>query len=370
MSQIYIRRIATMAAYRTSQCSPFTQAVVNCMRQLYPESLADKSFDNTGLLLEAPWNPANRLNNSVLLTIDLTRAVADEAIKRRDSVIVAYHPIIFRGIKSLTLNDPQQDSLLRLAREGISVYSPHTAVDAVPGGMADWLCDIVTGNIGSQSIPLQRGLEAQEQPPPLPPRHSQPEQISESPVLPHTRTVLYPNPSPPAEFENAGMGRLVTFLTPQPLSTIINRIAQASGTPNSFSVAVPQGRTIEDVAVRTVATCPGSGSSILIKGGMPAADLLLTGELSHHDALTAIERGSAVITLFHSNSERGYLKNVMQQRLSEALKIEWTKIREEMAESLDAGSREMEYILENGDAVVEVSERDRDPYVIINASTA
>jgi putative NIF3 family GTP cyclohydrolase 1 type 2 len=60
------------------------------MKKLYPESLADKSFDNTGLLLEAPFHPARRQKNSVLLTIDLTKAVADEAIKRKDSVVVAY----------------------------------------------------------------------------------------------------------------------------------------------------------------------------------------------------------------------------------------------------------------------------------------
>jgi putative NIF3 family GTP cyclohydrolase 1 type 2 len=79
--------------------------------------------------------------NSVLLTIDLTKAVADEAIERSDSVIIAYRmylsfsmwkgtdesesidPIIFRGLKSLTLDNSQQQSLLRLAAEGISVCS-------------------------------------------------------------------------------------------------------------------------------------------------------------------------------------------------------------------------------------------------------
>ncbi|QIW98882.1 hypothetical protein AMS68_004400 [Peltaster fructicola] len=100
--------------------APFTQAVVAAMRKLYPEALADKSFDNTGLLLEAPYNKERQQQNSVLLTIDLTKAVADEAIKRRDSCIVAYHPIIFRGLKSLTLQNTQQQSLLRLAAEGIS----------------------------------------------------------------------------------------------------------------------------------------------------------------------------------------------------------------------------------------------------------
>jgi hypothetical protein len=78
--------------------------------------LADKSFDNTGcelsphilntlisnfganylltVLLEAPFDPSRRQKNSVLLAIDLTTAVADEAIKRRDSAIVAYRKSI------------------------------------------------------------------------------------------------------------------------------------------------------------------------------------------------------------------------------------------------------------------------------------
>jgi len=44
----------------------------------------------------------------------------------------------------MTLGNTQQSSLLRLAQEGISVYSPHTAVDAAVGGLNDWLADIVT----------------------------------------------------------------------------------------------------------------------------------------------------------------------------------------------------------------------------------
>lgn len=78
------------------------------------------------MLLESPFDPKRRQNNSVLLTVDLTTSVADEAIRRRDSVIVAYHPIIFRGLKSITMKDTQQQSLLRLAAAGISVYSSRT----------------------------------------------------------------------------------------------------------------------------------------------------------------------------------------------------------------------------------------------------
>ena len=60
----------------------------------YPEELADQSFDNTGLLLEAPFDPIRRQMNSVLLTIDLTKAVADEAIERKDCVVVSYRTLI------------------------------------------------------------------------------------------------------------------------------------------------------------------------------------------------------------------------------------------------------------------------------------
>ena len=115
------------SSYTTDKASPFTCAVVSAMRKLYPEELADKSFDNTGLLLEAPFDPIRRQMNSVLLTVDLTKAVADEAIDRKDCVVVAYHPIIFKGLKSLTLADTQQQSLLRLALEGISVHTRQKA---------------------------------------------------------------------------------------------------------------------------------------------------------------------------------------------------------------------------------------------------
>lgn len=118
------------------------------------------------VLLEAPHRK-DHLKNSVLLTVDLTKGVADEAIRRKDSVVIAYRkssfpiqprsllkplldPIIFRSLKAITLANTQQQSLLRLAQEGISVYCPHTAVDAAPGGLNDWLADIVTGRVNNQ----------------------------------------------------------------------------------------------------------------------------------------------------------------------------------------------------------------------------
>ena len=75
----------------------------------------------------------------------LTPPVAAEAIKSQASLVIAYHPTIFRPLSSLTLSNPLQRSLLQLAQAGISVYSPHTALDSVYGGINDWLAEAFAG---------------------------------------------------------------------------------------------------------------------------------------------------------------------------------------------------------------------------------
>lgn len=424
------------------------------MRNLYPEALADKSFDNTGLLLEAPISPNSpRKANSVLLTIDLTKAVAEEAILENHSVVVAYHPIIFRGLKSITMGDSQQQSLLRLASHGISVYCPHTAVDIVPDGMADWLCDIVAGKVepapepqaftahsekdkpsypppsdpasevdvttSEEDEPLNPGEEPtnniadpftessvtprskqkQKRPaavhrtyskPAYPSRNRDsesspqrsPSPIQSSPtttfhhsIVSHKRDVITPSPSAAIDSansarqissnhytsQNTGSGRLLTFDTPQPLSSLITRIAHATGTPKGFPVAIPQSQHLESIKIRTVGICPGSGSSVISKSRTPP-DLVFTGELSHHEALAVIERGGCVISLFHSNSERGYLDAVMRDRLEQELQKRWAEEREKSEEDQDESVKE---ILADESVSVLVSGRDRDPFGIV-----
>ncbi|KAJ5606492.1 hypothetical protein N7510_009273 [Penicillium lagena] len=361
-----------------ASCSPFTKAVVSSMRKLYPESLADKSFDNTGLLLEAPFDPSRRQRNSVLLTIDLTTAVADEAIRRRDSAVVAYHPIIFRGLKAITLENTQQQSLLRLAQYGISVYSPHTAVDTVPGGMADWLCDIVTGSFSTTKPPpthsqVEAGLFYAEPVYPEPRRAARTGSTEKS--VPHKRTTIHPSPPPiPEGFESAGAGRLITFESPQPLPSLIENISTGTGYPAGITIALPQSiKSTRDATIRTVGVCPGSGSGVLLGGGSELPDLLVTGEMSHHEALAVTERGSVVIALSHSNSERGYLGTVMQQKLADDLKRQWKEDREtalrSVAESAKQGGAApasgAESVYQDEMVEVAVSEADRDPYGVM-----
>ncbi len=71
----------------------------------------------------------------------LTTSVLNEASIKNTSVIVAYHPTIFKPLQSFTLSNSLQASLLKCAASGISVYSPHSALDSVWGGVNDWLSE-------------------------------------------------------------------------------------------------------------------------------------------------------------------------------------------------------------------------------------
>lgn len=92
---------------------------------------------------------SNRINTNRFPTAiipSLTTKVFNEALSIPATCIIAYHPTLFKPLSSLTLSDPLQASLLRCAAAGISVYSPHTSLDAVQGGITDWLAEGLLGS--------------------------------------------------------------------------------------------------------------------------------------------------------------------------------------------------------------------------------
>ncbi|KAF3763767.1 hypothetical protein M406DRAFT_65110 [Cryphonectria parasitica EP155] len=273
------------------QNAPFTQTVARAMRALYPEELADRAWDNVGLLLGNMDEQGQRSlgldvtpeEKTVLLTNDLTPAVADEAVRQKASVVVSYHPFIFRGLKSVDVTDPQQRILLQLAQRNIAVYCPHTAVDAVPGGLNDWLADMLCGPSGDKA-----------------------------------RSVAQPTSAPPpAGFEGSGYGRTVEFAQPVLVTELVRRLATGLGGLKYFMVAAPKQPDPSARRVQSAAVCAGSGWDVLKNC---AVDVLVTGEMSHHNALRAVMENKVVITVFHSNSERAYLRQIMQPALEAQLR--------------------------------------------------
>lgn len=128
----------------------------------------------------------------------------------------------------------------------------------------------------------------------------------------------------------------------------MQRIFEGLDNLKTLNIALPQsipnelGRLTHPIS--SVGICAGSGGSLL--NGLDV-DMLFTGELSHHEALAAIEQGKCVVTAFHSNSERTYLRSRMRQLLEDQIKTDLTK---DGSPSLVTGP------------MIKVSDADRDPY--------
>ncbi|ORY25816.1 GTP cyclohydrolase 1 type 2/Nif3 [Naematelia encephala] len=263
--------------FRVTGLIPAQVAPIHYIKRVWeriaPLQLADKSWDNVGVMIEAPYPVSNR--KRVLLTIDLTAAVCDEALSMPDcGVIVSYHPPIFRALKSMTLSDPIQTSLLRLASKGISVFSPHTSLDATPNGINTWLVE--------PFIPIAS-----------------------------SSTPLVPSDPPISGFEGAGSGKLVILKQRLCILDIAKMVKDHLGL-QYVQIACPE----PELTIGSIAVCAGSGGSMFkdVK-----ADLLFTGEMSHHEVLAAVARHQGVILCNHTNTERPYLRAVLQPWLEKEL---------------------------------------------------
>lgn len=271
---------------------------LEAMEVIAPLRLA-APWDNVGLLIDS-MSADSSTRKVVFLTNDLTDRVVGEAVRANASLIITYHPTPFSGMKKITSDDRAGRVVLQCARAGIAVYSPHTALDCVLGGVNDWLAAAVC------DTPLA-----------LPPQLAD----AVKPVTPH---------KDPVRFPGAGDGRIVTLPEAVPLGVLVARIKanlKLTHLQLSLSDSLLDGSVVTPAAVRavlsdvtgalvsTVAVCAGSGQSVLKAA---VADVWLTGELGHHECVAAASAGTSVLLTNHSNSERGYL-TVLQARLSAVL---------------------------------------------------
>ena len=99
-------------------------------------------WDRVGLHVGRREDP---LTGPALLTIDLTEQVMDEAVAMNAGAIVAYHPPIWTKLERVTDATVTERIVHSAIRNGIAIYSPHTALDACEGGITDWLCEGIAG---------------------------------------------------------------------------------------------------------------------------------------------------------------------------------------------------------------------------------
>jgi dinuclear metal center YbgI/SA1388 family protein len=114
----------------------------------YLETLAPRayqeSYDNSGLLT---GNPAQEVTG-ILITLDCIEAVVDEAIAKNCNLIIAHHPILFKGLKKLTGSNYVERTLIKAIQHNIALYAIHTNLDNVITGVNR----MIASKIGLQSV--------------------------------------------------------------------------------------------------------------------------------------------------------------------------------------------------------------------------
>jgi len=348
------------------------------LEAIAPLELAEE-WDNVGLLVESGPSHASgaqpRLVDRALLTIELNQIVLDEARRDGCQLVVSYHPPVFHGFKRLVRKDPTARVVLDAIAARIDVYSPHTALDAAPGGVNDWLCEALgQGN----SEPLQPALETGragelklvvfvpadhvdalrealgdeagagvigeysgcsfmlqgqgtfwggEGTSPAIGEAGRLERVNEvrlemvcpAGALPRAAQVIqrvHPYEEPAWDAIplvakprlGAGQGRAVELRAPAPLDGIVERVKQHLGLRHVRLAAAARHR--DGDPIRRGAVCAGAGATVLKSARN--VDLLLTGEMRHHDVRSWVDRGVSVVLCDHTNTERGYLPRLAQ----------------------------------------------------------
>jgi len=97
----------------------------------YAPLLYQESYDNSGLII---GNPNDNVS-SVLLTVDVTEEVIDEAINKKANLIIAHHPIIFNGLKSITGKNYIERIVAKAIKNDVAIYAAHTNMDVIWGGV-------------------------------------------------------------------------------------------------------------------------------------------------------------------------------------------------------------------------------------------
>jgi len=116
-----------------------------------PKALQE-SYDNAGLIT---GNAADKIQG-VLISLDVTEAVIEEAVEKGANFIVAHHPIIFKGLKRLTGDDYVQRCIIKAVKNDIAVYAAHTNIDNVLGGVNSKIAEL-TGLKNTDILSPQKG---------------------------------------------------------------------------------------------------------------------------------------------------------------------------------------------------------------------
>ena len=348
--------------------------VVKQLEAIAPPHMAE-AWDNVGLLVGDPAADVAR----AMLCIDYTAAVADEAKAAGRDFVLAYHPPIFKPIKRFT-SVGGSSVIFDAARRGVTIYSPHTALDVADGGTNDVLADIFglvdrrplrpsepkssecklvtfvphdkanavaealfaagAGHIGDYSHCSFRtdghgtffGEKGANPAAGEAGRLETTSEIKIETVLPLAKVSdaiaalkkAHPYETPAFDLVSlaapptgTGIGRVGTLTAPTARQTLFDTLKAGLGIDRLLIAGPTSGSAM------TVAVCAGACGEFLDDALAAEADVYVTGEMRHHDALRAAAAGMTVVCTLHSHSERVTLRRLLPKLAERMPAMEW-----------------------------------------------
>ena len=246
--------------------------VINVLEDLSPKEYA-LEWDNVGLLIGREYKKISK----IMIALDANDEVVDYAILGKADMLITHHPLIFSPLKKITEDSITGRRVLALAEAGVAYYAMHTNFD-IKGGMAQLSADML-------------GLVDQE-------------------VLEICR-------------ENndsiEGIGRVGSFEKNVTVTEIVEKVKKIFGLNNVIFYGDLEKN------VYKVAISPGSGKGVIAASVMKKCDLLITGDIGHHEGLDAVAEGVAIIDATHYGLEHifmNYIKKYLETKLEEQIDIE------------------------------------------------
>ena len=248
--------------------------IIERLGALAPESCACE-WDNPGLLAGRHDKEVKR----IYIALDATDEVVERAISQKADMLLTHHPLIFKAIKQVNDRNFITRRLVRLIQADISYYAMHTNFDAAPGCMAD----LAAARLGLKDCePLERMGEMKEQP--------------------------------------YGIGKTGLLKQPMELEMLARRVKESFGLP--FVIVYGQNR-VPDLVSR-VAVCPGAGGSVIETALKAGAQVLVTGDISHHQGIDCVAQGMAIIDAGHYGLEHifiDYMAGFLKEELGGGVEL-------------------------------------------------
>ncbi|WP_421918289.1 Nif3-like dinuclear metal center hexameric protein [Marinifilum sp.] len=112
--------------------------IILSIEELAPLSYQE-SYDNAGLIV----GEYNQEVSGILICLDVIESVVEEAIQKGANLIIAHHPIVFKGLKRFNGSNYVERTVMMAIKNNIAIYAAHTNIDSVRGGVSEKICDLI-----------------------------------------------------------------------------------------------------------------------------------------------------------------------------------------------------------------------------------